>query len=363
MGSLWSMITEFVTEHYAYISEGRLVLSPGVPLAQQISPQGLATLSNALLHSALFNPSNEVTLYPLVPVRVKDRFQSRHFALTGSDGLAASLEGFGIYPSSLMPAQFPPVDGWQGQPKPTSSWLCVSAPDPLVAGKLACAVLGALALAPIRRERYLETGRSVHGGHCTISAKRISCSPSTKPMTPRMASDITLTQADHSWLDILSTLFDSAELAQKSRVRALEYFYRAWFDDPRERFPTLCMALDSLVAAQHHHTRAAVDFVKLTINEPINQDRLRLLMKLRGAVVHGAAPDVYESEFYEAYYSAYGEDPICDLELVVARCLRQDIFEGKLTAHPDPHAELVQQQQNLGRLPRDMRGRLIIADD
>ena len=86
-------------------------------------------------------------------------------------------------------------------------------------------------------------------------------------------------------------------------------------------------------------------------------------MKLRGAVVHGAAPDVYESEYYDAYYAAYGEDPICDLELVVARCLRLNIFGDKFFVHPDPHAAIVKQQQELGRLPRNLRGKTIIDDD
>ena len=363
IGSLWSIVTNFVTEHYAYITEGRLTLSPDMSLAQQISGRGLTALSQAMRRSSLFNSINEVTLYPLVPVVIRDPFQSRHFALTGSSGLAASLEEFGVRPSSLLPAQFPPIEGLAGLPQPTSNWLCICAPDPLIARKRASATLGALALTPIRRERYLQTGRSLHGGYCTISVKAVSCSPGTEPMTPRISSDIILTQADHSWLEILSTLFDSEELAQKSHVRALEYFHRAWFDDPRERFPTLCMSLDSLVGAQYRHTNAAVTFIRSTIGQPIDQDRLRLLMRLRGAVIHGAAPDVYESEHYEAYYSRYGEDPICDLELVVAGCLRQGIFGGKLTAHPDPHADIVKRQQTLGRLPRNVRGRSIIADD
>jgi len=363
LGSLWSMTTSFVTEHYAYISEGRLALSPGLSLAQQVSPRGLAALSQAMLRSSLFNPSYQVTLYPLVTVRVKDRFQSRHFALTGSDGLSSVLKGFGISQPSLLPAQFPPIEGLAVLPTPTSNWLCIHAPDPLIARKRACAILGALALTAIRRQRYLQTGRSIHGGYCTLSVEAVSCSPGTEPMTPRIFSDIILTQADHLWLEILSTLFDGTEHAQKSRVRSLEYFHRAWFDDARERFPILCMALDSLVAAQHRHTKAAVDFVVSTINEPINRHRLRLLMRLRGAVVHGAAPDVYESEHYEAYYSQYGENPTCDLELVVARCLRQGIFGGALKAHPNPHAEIVEKQKKLGRLPRNTRGRSIIADD
>jgi hypothetical protein len=357
------MTTSFVTEHYAYIIGGRPVLSPGLSLAQHISPHGLSKLSHALLNSSLFNPAIEVTLYPLIPVKAVDCLQTEHFAFTGPDSLAASLDYFGIHQSPLLPAQFPPIAGLQAQPKPTSSWLCVSAPDLLVARKRACAILGAVALTSISRERYLQTGRSIHGGHCTISAKGVSYSFGTQAITPPISSDIHLTQADYPWLCTLSALFDSVDLAQKSRVRALEYFYRAWFDSPRERFPTLCMALDSLVAAQREHTKAAVNFIISMINEPIDQDRLRLLMKLRGAVVHGAAPDVYESEHYESYYSKYSEDPIRDLELIVAHCLRHNIFDGKLIAHPDPHAELIKQQQAQGRLPRDMRGKSIIADD
>lgn len=363
VSDLWSMTTSFVTEHYAYIAEGRLRLAPGLPLAQQVSPIGLNALARALANSALFNPENDLTLYPLSLVLVSDPFQSRQFALVPSDGLAGALGSFGRHVPDLLPDQFPPVRGALGKPELTANWLCVNAPVPLIAHKHARAILGALSLTTIRRERYLQTGRSIHGGYCSIYATKYSCSPGTEPMTPRMPSDIHVTRADHPWLGVLSTLFESPEHAQKNHVRALEYFHRAWFDDPRERFPTMCMALDSLIAAQSRHTDTAVRFIQSQIPEPIDEDRLRLLLKLRGAVVHGAAPDVYESEHYEAYYSKYGDDPICDLDLVVARCLRQSVFGGQLIAHPDPHADMVKQQQALGRLPRNMRGRSIIADD
>lgn len=361
--SLWSKTTSFVTENFAYIAAARLTFSKDVSLAQQISDQGLETMSLALQESQLFSPERTVTLYPLVPVVVHEAFNADHISLTGPDGLSDSLQHLGIRPPRLQPALFPPVPGLSGAPQPIVSWLCISAADPLIARKRASATLGALALTPIRRERYLQTGRTVQNGFCTISDEGVSCSPSAAPMTPRLASDICITNADHAWLRRLTDLMESPDRTQKSKVRALEYFYRAWFDDERERFPTLCMSLDSLVSAQHRHTRAAVDFVLSTVPEAIDQDRLRLLMRLRGAVVHGAAPDVYESEHYEAYYAKYAEDPICDLDLIVASCLRHNIFKGELSAHPDPHSEIVRKQQALGNLPKDMRGRTIIADD
>lgn len=363
VGELWGMVTGFVTEHYAWITGGQVFLDPGVSLGQHMPMQGWAALSSAWLRSRLFKPANELTLYPLTIVRVAGCFKSSQFALCAAGDLPAALDVFGVRPLSLLPAQFPPFDGTGSHCIPVSDWLCVSAADPLIARKRVRAILGALALAVIRRERYLQTGRIIQAGSCTISEDKFTYGSGGQPVTPRMPSNITITNADHAWLDCLVALLDSTGLREKSQLRALEYFYRAWFDDPRERFPTLCMALDSLVATQHDFTKAAVRFVRSTVDEPIDEDRLRLLLRLRGAVVHGAAPDVYESEHYDAYYATYGENPICDLELVVARCLRRGIFADRFTVQPDPHAAIVKQQQELGRLPRVLRGKSILEDD
>jgi hypothetical protein len=363
ISAVWHLVTAFIVEHYAWIVGGNLLLTADESLGQKLSPQGLAALSEAMLRSPLFHPSNEVTLYPMTVVQVIDRFQSANFALCTSTDLTSSLRIFGFHPSSLVSTQFPPFDDLMPKPVPTSTWLCVNAPDLLIARKRASAVLGALALSVIRRERYLQTGREVQAGHCTISSTAFSFSLGAQPITPNMPSDIIVAVVDHCWLNILSGLLDATGSREKSRVRALEYFYRAWFDDPRERFPALCMALDSLVSVQSGHTKAAIAFVTSTVDEPIDGERLRALMRLRGAIVHGAAPDVYESEHYETYYATYGEDPICDLELLVARCMRRSIFGDAFIVHPDPHAALVKQQQDLGRMRRNLRGNAIINDN
>ncbi|WIU38597.1 hypothetical protein [Methylorubrum extorquens] len=95
------------------------------------------------------------------------------------------------------------------------------------------------------------------------------------------------------------------------------------------------MALDSLVNVRNKHTMEAVNYIKKIIGHTADEGRLRLLMRVRGAVIHGAAPDVYESENYAQYYVDYGTDPIRDLELIVAKCLREAIFDGQLKYHPD----------------------------
>lgn len=188
------------------------------------------------------------------------------------------------------------------------------------------------------------------GGQCTIS-ETVSTSYSQTAHTPGLMYDLVLTRADQPWLDDLERLLDSEDQRSRAKCRALEYFYRAWFLGPRERFPALCMSLDSLVHAQGKHTSAAVEFVREFVHSNLDPARLRLLMRVRGAVIHGAAPDVYESEHYEDYYLTYETDPIVDLELIVAKCLREAIFGGKLAMHADPNAELIASLRAQGKAP------------
>jgi hypothetical protein len=54
---------------------------------------------------------------------------------------------------------------------------------------------------------------------------------------------------------------------------------------------------------------------------------------------------------------------ILDLELIVAKCLREEIFGSNLKYHPDPNAELLADLQAKGRFPRKMDDDCIIAED
>jgi hypothetical protein len=75
--------------------------------------------------------------------------------------------------------------------------------------------------------------------------------------------------------------------------------------------------------------------------------RLRLLLGLRASVIHGGAPDVYESTKYATYHERYVADPICDLELITAHCLQVVVFGGTLVARPHTHATLIKQKHGI----------------
>jgi hypothetical protein len=60
---------------------------------------------------------------------------------------------------------------------------------------------------------------------------------------------------------------------------------------------------------------------------------------------------VYDSSRYARYYDKYGQDPIYDLELVAAQCLRTVVFGCSLKEHRDPNAALIAELQAKGKLP------------
>jgi hypothetical protein len=124
------------------------------------------------------------------------------------------------------------------------------------------------------------------------------------------------------------------------QVRALEYFYRAWPLDESERFPWLFMALDALFGEKNRHTELMIAGVTKYASSEFNNERLKLLAQLRGSVIHGNAPDVYDAEEYQKYYSTYENDPINDLGQITAICLRSEIFGELLQEHADPNADL-----------------------
>ena len=104
-------------------------------------------------------------------------------------------------------------------------------------------------------------------------------------------------------------MFTSNERTTRRQLSALEYFYRAWALDAPERFPILCMAIDALLSTPRQATASVVDGVRKIVGPHVNEQRLRSLMRIRGDVIHGRAPDVNDSEAYAPYYDLYGEDP------------------------------------------------------
>jgi hypothetical protein len=214
----------------------------------------------------------------------------------------------GIVLSSLQGETFPPLSNAFGPRihlQRPGAWLGIRSPAFKSSNKMKGAILGALALTPAPRLRHFFSGRDVFGGRFTVHQDGKSTFAAGEAHTPPLYSDIVLSGADARWLAALAAKVISSETNDQRQMRALEYFYRAWPLDLSERFPVLCMSLDAIF----------------------------------GEAIHGSAPDVYDCSGYAKYYYQFGDDPIRDLELVVAQCLRLKVFDGVFAEHPDPLAD------------------------
>lgn len=357
---IWSLLTTFATENYWCLLEEVFFTHFDDSYLERVSGEAKRKLTEFIASSPIFNPVEELTVFPLVPIRVGADFDSGPFFLIAPGTLNSKLPAE-IDAKWVVPEQFPPTAEWEGRKETPQSWLGVRSPLLQASRKMRAAILGAVALTPLPRYRYMFSGRHMFGGRCTLAD---GCPLSFgEPHTPALMDDITIGDDDHAWLSMLAAKIVAPERAIRRQMHALEYFYRAWFLDPRERFPVLCMVLDAAFGDANHATQAVIDGVRTTVGEHVPDARLRALMDLRASVIHGGAPDVYDSRKYARYYDSYDADPILDLELVVTRCLRSLVFEGTMKSHPDPHAAIIQAARDRGQFPKKFNEHTILSEE
>lgn len=342
--TICEMLKTFTTENFWLLGDEIYFKQFSCSFDEMVRDLAKQQFATALRSSPLFDPPKGTTLFPLVSLRTTADIRLNVFGIVEASRLHSILpEGS----SRLVgqPTQFPPVDRWSGRRETASSWLAITSPNVHSSLKLRSIILGSMALTPTSRVRYTFSGRKNWGGCCHIEGG-IGLGFIDALMPPIM-SDIVLSDSDTPWLSILDVKLSSNDGKVRKQLHALEYYYRAWFLTPSERYPILCMALDSIFGSTDQATESVIDGVMNTLESITDRNRLKLLLKLRNSVVHGGAPDVYESSKYERYYREYRHDPIYDLELVVTRCLQRIIFGSSFREQPDPYAKAIEARGQL----------------
>lgn len=338
-----SQTLNFVTENYWIISKelfGKSRLTSAI--SDLLSEAAKGELAEAMLQSDLFVEPNFLTLFPLDTVTVEQPISCQNFFLATPGTLFAHLPKT-IRTNGMIADSFPPLKDWKGARHSPTSWLGITAPTKDAAKRTLAAILGAIALVPHHQERYQFSGRTVKGGRFSFHNGSVGIDHGVSH-TPPLMVNVVITAADMPWLDKLAQKLLSKAKPDRRQLRALEYYYRAWAPSEVRRFPTLFAAIDAIFGDASAATQAVIDAVMPIMGPSYDYDRLRLILGLRASVVHGGAPNVYESDKYHLYYKKYREDPILDLQLIVARCLQTDIFEGSLVERPHTYAGEILEQ-------------------
>lgn len=338
IGRLERILTNFLSDHYYLIASETFLPSFNGSYADKLSSEAKARLAAALSASSLFVEPREITLFPLIPISVEAGFNAAPFFIGAPADLAGYL-GPAQTVGALVPDSFPPVSDWEHRRYTPNSWLGVRTPTLDAARQMRAAILGAVALLPHYMERYTFSGREMFGGYTTLAG---GWSMSIgEPHTPALMTNLVIGVDDHAWLAVLAEKIASPRKVDKRQLRALEYYYRAWAPDAVKRFPTLFAALDAIFGDAGAATQAVVDAVGPVMGAEYTSERIRLMLGLRASVIHGGAPNIYESSKYEDYYETYQTDATRDLELIVARCLQTVIFPGGMSERPHTHAEII----------------------
>lgn len=329
-GEISSELTRFLTSNFWCFGILSLVDFDG-SLARACSAEQRTQFANEFRLSDLMSPSQQTTLFPLSTVKVSTPIQCDLFAITNShfDGVGALLSDEIV---SCLRSTNDDVVSTIVSDQRISGWLVVQSSHLSEALILRSAILGCIATLQSHSARYKFNNLEVPGGHIQITDGRVNIS-FAEQHTPSLLRQIELDEKTASQLHALTISIKGDTKAKNRRLNCLSYFFRAWFLNEPERFPILCMALESLSSEFGTETNQIISFVTSLAGDSFDDSRLRKLLGLRGAVIHGGAPGVYESTKYEKYVACYRTDPIVDLEVIVATCIelvvlgRQDVFQ------------------------------------
>ncbi|WP_294308568.1 hypothetical protein [uncultured Sphingomonas sp.] len=343
---LQQMLVKFMGDEMDLFRFDWWSLPDNASLADHVTAEERAELVSAMGRSPIFAPPQILFLYPVTIANVAAPFRSDHFFLIPPRELPPELARW-YDADEVMPEKHPPTPMHVGMAlTDVSCWLGVRAPVGETALRMRNAILGALALLPHPMERYTFSMRAVPPGYMSFGSTATYHSGAAA--TPALSEKLVLGPADRGWMETLARLLTSDNGGDVKALLALQYFYRSWVRDAATRVGPLCGALDALFGDQNAATQAMVDAVGSHLGSSFDAARARRLAKLRAGVIHGGAPNIYEASVYHRYYVDYRQDPIRDLEIATASCLRTTIFGDGMVERSHTHADLI--RQTTGRI-------------
>ena len=351
------ILGDFLIDYFHYVSRETSFQRFTESYAERVSESTKEALARSLAASLIFSPSMNCPCFHWLQWRLRITLhQARSFCGHPTPFAWSSTPNF----INILPQM--PFRRWARKDFQLITQKLGSEfdhPSSKLRSKTKSAILGATALTLPLNRRHMFTLRQMFGGVCTINnGTTISFGD---PHTPPLASDLIIRRCDEDWLAILAAKLDSTAKEDRRHLRALEYYYRAWPLTPSERFPFLCMALDATYGERDRVTKSIIDGVKSDLGAHLDEKRLYLLMKIRGDVIHGGAPDVYDSHNYRKYYQNYLVDPINDLDEVVTESLRRRVFRRTMAPQEDPDIAAISRLQAEGQLPKTFHTRGILS--
>lgn len=295
---------------------------PGASSGSQ-QPISVATQARALL--AYIREIRQDKLY-LIPARrlavSADFVGSRVLLIHAAESLNEALAGYPLGVPPMNGLQFPPFahEKPAGELTAKDSWIGCISPSDQGAYNLLEALLGAISLLlPLPHSRTFSMASRVPYIYC-VGGRWIWRLDG--PKFPPLGNDHQLTQID---LAVLRSFFDGKreEDAQQRLELGLQFAGAGWAPPSRFSFLHNAIAFDALFG-EKGRVRTAIqkEVTLLAAAVPNIEDRIKRLIDIRNALLHGEINAVEGSSEYIPYYEAFNCDPQLDQVQILATCVR-----------------------------------------
>ena len=306
---------------------------------KQISEIELKTLSTYFAIKCSVDFRSYLSIYPLNTVDVENDYYTKDGNLFLVKSLFPGIRSFLKDSDEIIetPNLYPPTlnRGFEFEKVEVASWLGIKT-HPQDHDRLKKIILGAISLNLHNRRRKLFTMRTdVTSNVMTFDH---GCSMSFTQLTPPIHANIIISKKDGKWLKILDSKLSSQKSSDVQEMKALEWYYKSWFGaDQLAEYGNLFSTLSALFQDTDSKKlkRDILRELKIDNNSELERKRLDLLYKIRNKLsVHPDPIEAQDLDEYVEYQSNFG-DPIQDMRVITAMCLRNKIFGDTIVVDED----------------------------
>lgn len=327
VSELKRQVTQFLTENFWYIKDGEFSRNPNLSYNLQIPFNAKLQLARALMISPLFQTTHIIFLYPFNSISTENNLRLESFFIVNSSNLSSkdlniSNDDFKQFNFNYYPSI---IDNQINQ-KRISTWIGIHAPTEKISQRMLYALLGAISLFEDSKKRYCFNGEPKDSGCAYFPNDYQYTYKETADLLPSLYFKLKIGNDLSTHLKDISNFMSSMSKESERSILALTNFYKSWFEDEAGQYRTLCTCIESLI--EDTSTKSSQKFKNLCLqySNKFDNNQIRHLLNIRGSIVHGKAPHLSDSSYYDSYFETYLSEPLADLLNIVEIVLKGHIF-------------------------------------
>ncbi|WP_151766965.1 hypothetical protein [Acinetobacter oleivorans] len=321
-------VTNFLTENFWFIREGEFSRNPNISYKIQIPVEAKLNLANALLNSSLFKEELNTFLYPFNSIHLENDLMFDNFFIINSQNLSLHHMNIDVrYSNEFDFLYYPSIRNENHNRKRISTWIGIKAPTEEISRRTLYSVLGTISLFEESKKRYCFNSRCEDSGCSYFSNQSSYTYRQTQNLTPSLYFKLKVKKELAIQLEHLSSLLKSNDKTSQRSISALTSFYKSWFEKDAEQYRTFCSCIEALIEDTRSKSSQKFRDLSKSYITKFSETQLKDLLKIRGNIVHGKAPHLYDSENYDFYVERYLSEPRSDLLEIVEKVLKKHIFQ------------------------------------